>query len=45
MKFTFLLLIPTISASSASCWLRLGRNPYGRVGQRDRTASLSQNPA
>jgi hypothetical protein len=29
MKFTFLLLIPTINASSASCWLRLGRNPYG----------------
>src|SRR3954454_9033002 len=28
MKFTFLLLIPTISASSASCWLRPGRNPY-----------------
>src|SRR5271155_2335540 len=28
MKFTFLLLIPTMSASSASCWLRCGRNPY-----------------
>jgi hypothetical protein len=28
MKFTFLLLIPTMSASSASCWLRFGRNPY-----------------
>src|SRR5258708_1622028 len=28
MKFTFLLLIPTITASSASCWLRPGRNPY-----------------
>jgi hypothetical protein len=24
MKFTFLLVIPTMSASSASCWLRFG---------------------
>jgi len=24
----FLRVIPTMSASSASCWLRFGRNPY-----------------
>src|SRR5580704_2768940 len=27
-QFTFLRVIPTYSASSASCWLRSGRNPY-----------------
>src|ERR1022692_705778 len=27
-QFTFLRPIPTASASSAWCWLRLGRNPY-----------------
>jgi hypothetical protein len=26
-QFTLVLEIPTISASSASCWLRPGRNP------------------
>ena len=28
MWFTFVLEIPTQSASSASCWPRPGRNPY-----------------
>ena len=27
MKFTFLSVIPTATASSASCWPRLGRKP------------------
>src|SRR5664279_6035083 len=27
-QFTFFCVIPTYSASSASCWLRSGRNPY-----------------
>ena len=41
MKFTFLLLIPTMSASSASCWLRFGRNPYENPRKSSSKTALS----